>query len=224
MMEEFGVRVLGRETQEGRVLVVPFGSRYEGRRYAVEPDASNASYFLAAAAIVPGASARVPGLGRASLQGDVAFADVLEQMGARVAFDGRAVEVTGQAELRGVDVDMSRTPDLVQTLAVVALFARGPTTARNVWNLRVKETDRLAALERELGKLGARVACGHDWLRVEPPETVEPASIATYGDHRMAMAFAVAGVRAAGVRIEDPECTAKTYPGYFDDLNALIRS
>ena len=230
MMEQFGARV--REGDAGdagdagdeRTLHVASGARYGARRYAIEPDASNASYFLAAAAITPGASVRIPGLGRASLQGDVAFGDVLQRMGARVAFEDDAIVVVGPSELRGVDLDMSRTPDMVQTLAVVGLYARGATTARNVGNLRVKETDRLAALERELGKLGAHVACGRDWIRVEPPAKLEPASIATYDDHRMAMAFAVAGVRTPGVRIEDPECTAKTYPGYFDDLSALIRS
>ncbi len=223
MMEQFGVRARAMATGEGKTLVVPHGAPYVARSYAVEPDASNASYFLAAAAITPGASVAVPGLGRASLQGDVAFAELLARMGAEVSLGDDAITVGGPASgaLTGLDVDMSRTPDMVQTLCVVALFARGPTTARNVWNLRIKETDRLAALERELQKLGARVTSGRDWIRVEPPSSIAPASIATYDDHRMAMAFAVAGLRAEGIVIEDPECTAKTYPGYFDDLRAL---
>jgi len=220
MMEQFGVAVAASPIEGGKILRVPRRA-YAPRTYAIEPDASNASYFLAAAAITPGASVTLPGLGKNSLQGDVGFARVLEQMGARVSLGEESVTVAGPAELVGLDLDMSAMPDMVQTLCVAALFARGPTTARNVWNLRIKETDRLAALEQELTKLGARVASGRDWIRVEPPESIAPASIATYDDHRMAMAFAIAGLRAEGVVIEDPECTGKTYPGYFDDLRAL---
>ena len=127
--------------------------------------------------------------------------------------------------LRGVDLDLNHIPDMVQTLCVVALFADGPTTVRNVWNLRVKETDRLAALETELRKLGATVETGRDWIRVTPPPADRPAAgarIATYDDHRMAMAFAVAGLRMPGVVIQDPGCTAKTYPDYFTDLAAAV--
>lgn len=220
MMEQFGVAVDVAASADGKVLRVPRRA-YAARAYAIEPDASNASYFIAAAAITPGASVTIPGLGRESLQGDVAFADLLGQMGARVSLGANTMTVEGPDELVGLDVDMSRTPDMVQTLCVAALFARGPTTARNVWNLRIKETDRLAALETELGKLGAHVTSGRDWIRVEPPAAIRPASIATYDDHRMAMAFAIAGLRAEGITIQDPECTGKTYPGYFEDLRAL---
>jgi 3-phosphoshikimate 1-carboxyvinyltransferase len=130
------------------------------------------------------------------------------------------VSAPADGRLHGVDLDMNAIPDMVQTLAVAALFAEGPTTVRNVWNLRVKETDRLAALETELRKMGAEVETGRDWIHIAPPPIgkLKGASIKTYDDHRMAMAFAVAGLRVSGVRIEEPGCTAKTYPGFFEDL------
>ena len=221
MMEQLGVEVATKESRNHRTYIVE-PQPYCAGSYRVEPDASNASYFLAAAAITPGATVTIPGLGSSSLQGDVAFASLLEEMGATVTIEEASMTLTGGSALTGVDVDMSSMPDMVQTLAVVALFARGPTTARNIWNLRIKETDRLAALERELAKLGATVTTGNDWIRVEPPAKLKAASIATYEDHRMAMAFAVAALRSPGIVIEDPGCTAKTYPGYFDDLAAMV--
>jgi len=220
MMAQFGVDVAERPTANGKVLVVP-RQPYTPRTYSIEPDASNASYFLAAAAITQGASVTIPRLGAKSLQGDVHFIETISRMGARTVLADDAVTVEGPERLRGIDVDMAATPDMVQTLAVVALFAEGPTTVRNVWNLRIKETDRLDALERELAKLGARVSTGRDWIRIEPPAAITPASIATYDDHRMAMAFSIAGLRADGVVIENPECTRKTYPEFFDDLAKL---
>jgi 3-phosphoshikimate 1-carboxyvinyltransferase len=233
MMEQFGVKV-GVHDQCGerksRAIQVPSGVYRvpAGGAYAIEPDASNASYFLAAAAVVPGSSITIEGLGKGSLQGDVAFADVLGRMGATVAYGPGSVTVSSSAavELVGIDIDMNDIPDMVQTLAVVALFARGKTTARNIWNLRVKETDRLAALETELRKLGAAVETGRDWISIIPPpgNALTPARIATYDDHRMAMAFAVAGLQAKGVRIENPTCTGKTYPEYFSDLRAATHS
>jgi 3-phosphoshikimate 1-carboxyvinyltransferase len=201
--------------------------------YAIEPDASNASYFLAAAAIVPGSEITLEGLHKESLQGDVAFAEVLGKMGATVRYDAAGITVAAPVgtpaspgKLRGIDLDMNDIPDMVQTLAVVALFADGPTMVRNVWNLRVKETDRLAALEAELRKLGAQVETTKDSIHITPPPGghVTPASIATYDDHRMAMAFAVAGLRAKGVRIQNPKCTAKTYPEFFEDLKAVVQA
>jgi 3-phosphoshikimate 1-carboxyvinyltransferase len=232
MLEQFGV---GTEISDpggptpARAIRIPHClPRAPGGVYAIEPDASNASYFLAAAAIVPGSRVTAAGLGRGSLQGDVAFADVLARMGATVEWRPEGVTVSAPADgkLRGIDLDMNHIPDMVQTLAVVALFAEGPTTIRNVWNLRVKETDRLAALEAELRKLGATVETGKDWIRITPPPAgkLTPAAIKTYDDHRMAMSFAVAGLRAPGVRIEDPGCTAKTYPEFFDDLQAAVKS
>jgi 3-phosphoshikimate 1-carboxyvinyltransferase len=228
MMEQFGVGVAVHDQcgqTAARVIQINGGTyRAPGGTYAIEPDASNASYFLAAGAIVPGSSVTVAGLGKGSLLGDVAFAEVLGRMGARVDWRAEGVTVSAPSNgiLRGIELDMNHIPDMVQTLCVVALFARGTTVVKNVWNLRVKETDRLAALETELRKLGATVETGKDWIRVTPPGEITPASIATYDDHRMAMAFAVAGLRAKGVRILDPGCTAKTYPEYFADLKAAV--
>jgi 3-phosphoshikimate 1-carboxyvinyltransferase len=232
MMEQFGVGASVHDqcgqTISRAIQVNP--GRYRppaGGQYAIEPDASNASYFMAAAALIPGSSVTIEGLGKQSLQGDVAFAEVLGTMGANVQWKPEGVTVTAPPDgrLSGVDLDMNHIPDMVQTLAVVALFAEGPTTVRNVWNLRVKETDRLAALENELRKLGATVETGRDWIKVNPPpdaaKGLSPASIKTYDDHRMAMAFAIAGLRSPGVTIEDPGCTAKTFPEFFEDLSKL---
>jgi 3-phosphoshikimate 1-carboxyvinyltransferase len=229
MMEQFGVhpqvhdqcgQTVSRAVQ---IPCAPYKPHPAG--YAIEPDASNASYFLAAAAIVPGSSITIEGLSKRSLQGDVAFADVLRRMGAAVAYGDNSLTVEAPADrtLRGIDIDMNHIPDMVQTLAIVALFAQGETHIRNVWNLRVKETDRLAALETELRKLGATVQTTRDSIAITPSANHKliPASIATYDDHRMAMAFAIAGLRAPGIRIENPACTAKTYPEFFTDLQAL---
>jgi 3-phosphoshikimate 1-carboxyvinyltransferase len=222
MMRQWGcTSVTAKDSSVGRALTIA-PAKYSPQTYAIEPDASNASYFLAAAALIKDSSITIAGLGKGSLQGDVAFADVLHQMGAGLAFGPDFVTITGTGELRGIEIDMNHIPDMVQTLAVVALFADGPTTVRNVWNLRVKETDRLAALETELRKLGAVVETGKDWIRIEPPKAMTPASIATYDDHRMAMAFSIAGLRSTGVRILDPGCTAKTYPDFFADLAAAV--
>ena len=230
MMEQFGIRAslaaLDPQTPErGRVVTIAAGQRYTGRPYAIEPDASNASYFLAAAALVPGSTVVIPGLGRDSLQGDVLFADVLGQMGARLFLDADCVRITGTNRLTGLTIDMNSIPDMVQTLAVLALFADGPTHICNVGNLRIKETDRLAALETELAKLGARVQTTPDSITIEPPETVTPATIETYDDHRMAMAFAVAGLRVPGIRIANPACVAYDLPfGCPGWLQAVIQS
>jgi 3-phosphoshikimate 1-carboxyvinyltransferase len=234
MMEQFGVSVhmhdqCGQTTS--RAIQVPTASYQPRPEYAIEPDASNASYFLAAAAITPGSSITIEGLSKKSLQGDVAFADVLHQMGAQLMpgdegsrWNSTTIAAPADGKLHGIDIDMNHIPDMVQTLAVVALFAEGQTTIRNVWNLRVKETDRLAALENELKKLGADVVTGKDFIAITPPPdgAIDAASIATYDDHRMAMSFAIAGLRARGIRIENPACTAKTYPKFFDDLRAAV--
>jgi 3-phosphoshikimate 1-carboxyvinyltransferase len=230
MMEQFGVAVQVHDqcgqTLARAIQVPPARYNPHPAGYAVEPDASNASYFLAAAAIIPESSITIDGLGKNSLQGDVAFADVLHQMGAQLIPGDNSITIAAPADgkLHGIDIDMNHIPDMVQTLAVVALFAEGKTTARNVWNLRVKETDRLAALENELKKLGADITTGKDFIAITPPSngSLTPASIATYDDHRMAMSFAIAGLRAKGIRIEDPQCTAKTYPEFFDDLLAAV--
>jgi 3-phosphoshikimate 1-carboxyvinyltransferase len=206
----------------GNVFAVPAPQTYRGRTYAVEPDASSASYFTAIAAVT-GGRVRVEGLGVDSCQGDARFVDVLERMGCTVTRRPAALEVRGptDAPLRGVDVNLSDMPDMAQTLAAVALFARGPTTIRGVANLRIKETDRIAALYNELGKLGAAVEVLPDGLSITPPERIAPARIAAYDDHRMAMSFAVVGAAAPGIVIEDPGCVSKTFPDFFDRLGRL---
>jgi 3-phosphoshikimate 1-carboxyvinyltransferase len=195
--------------------------RYRGRDYAIEPDASAASYFLAAAAIT-GGTITIEGLGTRSIQGDMAFVDVLEHMGCRVERAETSTTITG-GPLRGVDVDMNAISDTVMTLAAVSLFASGMTRIRNVGHIRHKETDRIAALAAELRKLGATVEEWPDGLVIFPPEQIPPARIATYDDHRMAMAFALVGLKAKGITILDPGCVSKTYPGFWDDL-ARLRS
>ena len=205
--------------------------KYRGREYAIEPDASAASYFFALPAIL-GGKMTIRNLSRHSLQGDVAFVDALEKMGCKTTWRDDSITVErprdlsgNLAPLRGVDVDMNACPDVAQTLAVVALFADSPTSVRNVANMRVKETDRIAALATELRKLGAEVEERPDGFTVCPPVdgALKPASIATYDDHRMAMSFALAGLRSPGVVVQDPACVAKTYPNYFDDLARVVR-
>jgi 3-phosphoshikimate 1-carboxyvinyltransferase len=192
---------------------------YVGRDYQIEPDASAASYFWAAAAIV-GGRVCVEGLNRTSLQGDVAFCECLKQMGCEVLDDVRGMTVVG-GPLRGIDVDMNAISDTVQTLGVVALFADGPTTIRNIGHIRHKETDRIHALATELRKLGATAEERADGLRIVPGK-LHGATIDTYDDHRMAMSLALAGLKFQGVVINDPQCTAKTYPKFFQDLETLV--
>jgi len=197
------------------------GQRYRSPgRMLVEGDASSASYFLAGAAIT-GGKVRVEGCGSDSLQGDARFVEVLQRMGARTRVERDAIEVEGGAALRGIDADLTAMPDAAMTLAVAALFAQGATTLRGIGNWRVKETDRMAAVSTELGKLGARTELGADFLVVHPPARIRPASIATYNDHRMAMAFSLAACGDAPVVIENPACVAKTFPGYFAELEHL---
>ncbi len=207
-------------THQPTQIIVPPGD-YKSSGYTIEPDASNASYFLALAAIHKGSRVTIKGLGKDSLQGDVCFADVLRQMGATLTLGRDFIAIQGPEQLQGIDVDLESMPDTAQTLAVAALFAQGHTTIRGLHTLRVKETDRLAALQNELTKLGADVEIdGDDSIHIHPPERnkLNVAAINTYDDHRMAMSFALAGTRSAGVRIKDPACVNKTYPGYFDDI------
>jgi len=219
MMRRFGAAVTHDHYRQFRVEP---GAYTAPGRFLVEGDASSASYFLAAGAIRgPGIS--VAGIGADSVQGDVRFVEVLTAMGARVRRSADAITVQPPAagRLQGVDVDLNHIPDAAMTVAVLALFAHGPTTIRNVGNWRVKETDRLDAMARELGKVGARVEEGPDWLRIAPPAEWHDAVIDTYGDHRMAMCFSLAALGAAGVTIRDPGCVAKTFPDYFDRFSAL---
>lgn len=214
VMEAFGVSVPREGLREFRLP----RQHYQGREYTIEPDASAASYFFAAAAIT-GGEVTVEGLSRASLQGDVAFVDVLEQMGCRVTHGADQITVRG-GTLKGIALNMNAISDTVQTLAAVALFADGPTTITGVGHIRHKETDRIGALAAELRKLGARVEELPDGLRITP-DALHGAAIDTYQDHRMAMSLALVGLRQPGVVIRDPACTAKTYPRFWDDLGSL---
>ena len=220
VMRSFGVEVLA--DPDAPRFIVPAGQRYVGCAYEIEPDASAATYFWAAAAI-GGGDVTVTGLSRAALQGDVRFVDVLARMGCEVSEDAGGLRVAGPAAggLRGVDVDLNEMPDAVQTLSVAAVFADGPTTIRNVANLRVKETDRLAALAHELPKLGARVELMDDGLTVHPARRLTAGRIETYDDHRMALSFALAGLRVDGVVIADAECVSKSFPEFFEMLATL---
>ena len=196
---------------------------YAACDYAIEPDASAASYFFAAAAITGGA-VTVAGLSRRSMQGDVEFCDALARMGCEVAWvetgDG-AIAVGGRAA-HGIEIDMNAISDTVPTLAVVALFADGPTTIRNVAHIRDKETDRIGDLARELRRLGADVAEFADGMRIDP-RPLGPAEVATYDDHRMAMSLALAGLKVPGVKILDPACVGKTFPDYWNRLAEVAR-
>jgi 3-phosphoshikimate 1-carboxyvinyltransferase len=217
VMQAFGINVQT-DSKLARFAIEP--QLYGAREYAIEPDASAASYFWAAAAIT-GGEVTVEGLSAESLQGDVAFVDCLEQMGCEVRREADSITVVGRP-LKGITVDMNAISDTVQTLAVVALFADGPTTIRNVGHIRHKETDRLSAVATELRKLGAQVDEQPDGLTIGP-STPTAATIDTYRDHRMAMSFALAGLKIPGVRINDPRCVEKTYPKFFDDLAKVAR-
>jgi 3-phosphoshikimate 1-carboxyvinyltransferase len=216
MMAQWNVAV----QREGyRRFRVAAGQRYRAQPYAVEPDASSAHYFLAAAAL-SGGRVRVRGLNRHSLQGDVRFADLLEQMGARVRWESDAIEVSGPAQLNGIDADLNAISDTAPTLATIAPFARGPVHIRNVAHLRWQESDRLRAVATELTRLGVRIEERDDGISVWP-SPVTPAAVRTYDDHRIAMAFALIGLKVGGIRIEDPGCVSKTFPDYFERLESL---
>jgi 3-phosphoshikimate 1-carboxyvinyltransferase len=219
VMQSFGVTL---ETEQLAVFRAAGKQQYQSCRYEIEPDASAASYFWAAAAIT-GGEVTVEGLTQDALQGDVKFVECLKQMGCQVRNGAAGITVSGRAA-RGIDVDMNAISDTVQTLAPVALFAEGPTTIRGVGHIRHKETDRIGDLARELRKFGATVEETADGLRIEPPPAgqIRGATVETYHDHRMAMSLALPGLVVPGVVVLDPGCTAKTYPGYFDDLARLV--
>ena len=221
VMSQFGIESKISLNENPTGFSLDAGQIYQPRDYAVEPDASAASYFWAAAAIC-GGSATVIGLNEKSLQGDVGFVNCLEQMGCNVNWESDRITVSGKA-MRGIDVDMADISDTVQTLAAVALFVDGPTTVRGVAHNRVKETDRVGNLAIELRKFGATVEEHADGLTIEPGE-IRAAEIETYNDHRMAMSLSLPGLVQTGVVIKDPGCTAKTYPNFFDDLAQAINS
>lgn len=224
LMERFGVTVAREGWQR---FTVPAGVRYQAPgSIMVEGDASSASYFLAAGAI-GGGPVRVVGVGRESIQGDIAFADALTAMGANVTMAADWIEVRGvghdHGQLEAVDMDFNLIPDAAMTIAVCALFARGTTRLRNIGSWRVKETDRIAAMAKELRKVGATIEEGEDFLVVTPPARLTPgAAIDTYDDHRMAMCFSLVALGGVPVRINDPKCVGKTFPDYFDRFAALV--
>lgn len=218
VMQQFGVAVAEHEMQR---FSIDSPASYQAVHYAIEPDASAASYFWAAAA-VSGGRVTVEGLGCRSLQGDVGFCDCLQEMGCSVDRSDDQITVTA-GPLHGIDVDMNEISDTVQTLAAVALFADGPTTIRGVAHIRFKETDRIGDLASELRKLGADVTETDDGLRIAP-RPLHGAEIETYADHRMAMSLALVGLRVPNVRIRNPECTRKTYPNFFADMQRLCES
>ena len=210
----------GAETRvEGESIIIPGGQKYRPQRFEVESDASSASYF-AAAAMLCGGSVVIENIGRGSIQGDLRFIEILRQMGATVRWSANAVEVSGGGAFHGIDLDMSGMPDMVPTLAVLAPFADSPTRIRKVGFIRHHESDRIAALAAELKRMGAKVEEFDDGLEVHPSK-LNAAAIKTYDDHRIAMSFAIVGLRLAGLIIENPSCTSKTYPGFFTQLAAL---
>jgi 3-phosphoshikimate 1-carboxyvinyltransferase len=217
IMKQFGVEV---ENQNYQQFVVKSGQQYRSPgQFLVEGDASSASYFLAAAAI-KGGEIKVTGIGKNSIQGDIHFADALEKMGADIEW-GDDYILCRKGELVGIDMDYNHIPDAAMTIATTALFAKGTTAIRNVYNWRVKETDRLAAMATELRKVGAKVEEGEDYIIVEPTSDLKHAAIDTYDDHRMAMCFSLVALSDTPVTINDPKCTSKTFPDYFDKLAGL---
>jgi 3-phosphoshikimate 1-carboxyvinyltransferase len=221
VMRDFGVYDV--ELGEQRIRV-PHGP-YSATRYAVEPDASSASYPLALAAVVGGA-VTVPGLTPVSRQGDVRFAELLEQMGCEVITSEAAITVNRDpgSALVGIDVDMADVSDLVPTLAVVAVTATTPSRIRGVGFIRGKESDRLGDLAGELAKLGARVTVTHDGLDIEPTPVsqLRGARLTTHHDHRLAMAFGVLGAAVAGIEVDDPSVVSKSWPAFWDDMAAAL--
>ncbi len=219
VMDAFGVPAVEDRMER---FIVPAPQVYHPAQYVVEPDASAATYFFAAAAIT-GGRVTVEGLGTDSVQGDWGFVRILEQMGCRVEADARVTTVHGpaQGDLRGIECDLGEMPDVAPTLAVLAAFADGPTRIRNVANLRVKESDRLHALATELGHLGVPTEVFEDGILVKPDKPPVTGMIDTYDDHRIAMSFALAGLRLDGVVIRDPECVAKTFPDFFNAWASL---
>ncbi len=217
IMKEFGVDVVN---DKYRTFTIKGGQTYKAvKTFMVEGDASSASYFLAAAAI-KGGTVKVTGIGRKSIQGDVHFVDVLEKMGAVVEWGDDFVSVT-KGELHAIDMDFNHIPDAAMTIATTALFAEGTTTLRNIYNWRVKETDRLFAMATELRKVGAEVEEGEDYLKITPPKALKHAAIDTYDDHRMAMCFSLLALDPVSVTINEPECTAKTFPTYFEVFKSI---
>jgi 3-phosphoshikimate 1-carboxyvinyltransferase len=216
-MKDFGINI----ERDGYSKFVIHPNHYSPlSSYAIESDASAASYFFAAPAIC-GGMVRVENISRQSKQGDIAFLDILNQTGCQIMEGDNFIQVTGSDKLHGVDVNMRDIPDTAQTLAVIAPFATSPTRIRGIASARVKETDRISATCAELKCLGVQVAEHEDGMTIYPCKKLTPATVETYNDHRMAMAFSLIGLRIDGVRIENPSCVSKTFPDYFEVLESL---
>ncbi len=219
IMRRFGVEVDNHNYQK---FVIQGGQTYRSPgHFLVEGDASSASYFLAAAAI-KGGRVQVTGIGKNSIQGDIQFASALEKMGASIEW-GEDYIAASCGDLVGIDMDYNHIPDAAMTIATTALFAKGTSTIRNVYNWRVKETDRLHAMATELRKVGAMVEEGEDYLKITPATKLHHACIDTYDDHRMAMCFSLVALSDTAVTINDPNCTSKTFPDYFSQLQGLAK-
>lgn len=218
-MSQFGIKV---ENNDYQSFVIKGNQTYlSPDKFLVEGDASSASYFLAAGAI-KGGKVKVTGVGAKSVQGDIRFADVLEKMGATINWGDDYIEVIG-APLNSIDMDMNHIPDAAMTIATTALFAKGKTRMSNIYNWRVKETDRLAAMANELKKVGAEVTEGQDYIEVTAPDEICHAEIETYNDHRIAMCFSLVALSLTPVTINDPGCTAKTFPDYFERFKSICQ-
>ena len=218
-MQQFGVLV---EHDNYQTFYIRGNQQYVSPGdFLVEGDASSASYFLAAGVIK--GKVRVTGIGKHSIQGDIRFADVLEKMGGKITWGEDYIEAE-QAPLHGVDLDLNHIPDAAMTIATTALFATGKTVIRNIYNWRVKETDRLSAMATELRKLGAEVIEGEDYIEVTPVAHLQHAAIDTYNDHRIAMCFSLVALSDTAVTINDPGCTSKTFPDYFEKLASISHS
>ncbi|MGC9403823.1 3-phosphoshikimate 1-carboxyvinyltransferase [Vibrio genomosp. F10] len=217
IMKQFGIDVINNDYQS---FIIKAGQSYVSPGdFLVEGDASSASYFLAAAAI-KGGEIKVTGIGKNSIQGDVQFANALEKMGAEIEW-GEDYVISRCGELNAIDMDFNHIPDAAMTIATTALFAKGTTAIRNVYNWRVKETDRLSAMATELRKVGAEVEEGEDYIIITPASKLTHAAIDTYDDHRMAMCFSLVALSDTPVTINDPKCTSKTFPDYFEKLSGL---
>ncbi len=216
VMEAFGVQVIN---EDYRYFRIAGGQQYQSRTYAIEPDASSASYFFAAAAITSGC-VTVKHLHTDSAQGDVQFIHVLEKMGCNVTASGTGITVSGPVQLRGIDVDMKAISDTALTLAAIAPFADSSVVIRNIEHIRWQETDRIHAMVTELRKLGVPVVEHQDSVEISPARII-PAAVDTYSDHRIAMAFSLIGLKVPGIQINDPACVNKTFPNYFEVLQEL---
>ncbi|WP_331828193.1 3-phosphoshikimate 1-carboxyvinyltransferase [Candidatus Blochmannia sp. SNP] len=220
LMKNFGIDI--EHDENYRIFYCKGNSVYQSPgHYLVEGDASSASYFLAASAI-RGGTVRVIGVGRHSKQGDIYFANILERMGAKISWNDNYIECSRGSDLNAVDLDVNDIPDAAMTLATTALFvSNGPTILRNIYNWRIKESDRLIAMATELRKIGAKVVEGYDYLKIIPPIKIKSAYINTYDDHRIAMCFSLAALSDVSIVINNPQCTYKTFPNFFIQLSSI---